>query len=71
MLKMKTGCFTGARVLKVLVEDEGVTYSVQYDFDTMEIYERYQKEFAPKLQAEHSKKFKDKYAAFRTILKIV
>jgi hypothetical protein len=33
--------------------------------------EKYQKEFAPKLQAEHTTKFKDKYAAFRTILQII
>jgi hypothetical protein len=33
--------------------------------------EKYQKEFAPKLQAEHTTKFKDKYTAFRTLLQIV
>ena len=32
---------------------------------------KYQKEFAPKLQKEHSEKFKDKFAAFRTILEII
>ncbi len=68
---LKTGCFTGARVLKVLVEDEGVTYSVQYDFDTMEIYERYQKEFAPALQKEHMERYSNKFVAHRTLLERV
>lgn len=69
---MKTGCFIDSQLVKVLyVEDEGHTYSTQYKFLEMADIERYQKEFAPKLQAEHSQKFKDKYSAFRTILQIV
>lgn len=69
---MKTGCFLDNQLCKLLyVEDEGHTYSVQYKFLEMADIERYQKEFAPALQAEHSQKFKDKYAAFRTLLQIV
>jgi hypothetical protein len=37
----------------------------------MEDYMKYQKEFAPALQAQHSEKFKDKYGAFRSILQLV
>lgn len=66
---MKTGCFVDSKLLKLLyVEDEGHTYSVQYRFLDLSDIERYQKQFAPSLQAEHSRKFKDQYAAFRTIL---
>lgn len=69
---MKTGCFVDSQILRVLfVEDEGSTYSVQYRFLDMSDIERYQKEFAPALQAEHKNKFGDKYVAFRTILEIV
>lgn len=69
---MKTGCFIDSQLVKVLyVDDEGHTYSTQYKFLEMPDIERYQKEFAPKLQAEHSVKFKDKYAAFRTILQVI
>lgn len=69
---MKTGCFIDNQLCKLLyVEDEGHTYSVQYKFLEMADIERYQKEFAPALQAEHSQKFKDKYAAFRTLLQIM
>ena len=69
---MATGLFIDSQILKVLyVEDEGHTYSIQYKFLEMVDIEKYQKEFAPKLQAEHSTKFKDKYSAFRTLLQIV
>ncbi|MFO0358504.1 MAG: DUF4286 family protein [Sphingobacteriaceae bacterium] len=69
---MRTGCFVDSQMVKVLyVEDQGHTYSMQYKFLEMPDIEKYQKEFAPKLQAEHSNKFKDKYAAFRTILQII
>lgn len=68
---MKTGCFIDCQLLKVLyVEDEGHTYSAQYKFLEMSDIEHYQKEFAPKLQSEHSNKFKDQYSAFRTLLQI-
>jgi hypothetical protein len=69
---MKTGCFTESRMVKVLnVDDEGHTYSIQYTFSEMKDIEKYQAEFAKKLQAEHTEKFKDKYAAFRTLLEII
>jgi hypothetical protein len=66
---MKTGCFTGHRILKVLhVNDEGYTYSIQYLFTEMTDIERYMKEFAKELQAEHRAMFGEKYTAFRTLL---
>lgn len=69
---MKTGCFVDSQILKVLyVEDEGHTYSVQYKFLEMSDIEKYQKQFAPALQAEHKNKFEGKYAAFRTLLQII
>ena len=69
---MKTACFIDSQILKVLyVEDEGHTYSIQYKFLEMADIEKYQKEFAPALQADHTKKFEGKYAAFRTLLQMV
>lgn len=69
---LKTGCFIDNRLCKLLnVEDEGFTYSIQYTFLNMEDFDRYQKEFAPALQAEHKEKFKDKFVAFRTLLEII
>jgi hypothetical protein len=69
---LKTGCFTGSRMLKVLhVNDEGHTYSIQYLFKKMEDIELYQRQFAKKLQEEHRRKFGDRYTAFRTLLEEV
>lgn len=69
---MKTGCFIDSQMVKVLyVEDEGHTFSTQYKFLEMADIEKYQKEFAPALQAEHKKIFGDKYTAFRTLLQII
>jgi hypothetical protein len=66
---MGTGCFTGNRFLKLLVQEEsGTSYSIQYSCKTLDDFNRYQKDFAPKLQQEHKEKFKDKFVAFRTLL---
>jgi hypothetical protein len=69
---MKTKCFVDCRMLKVLnVEDEGVTYSVQYTFLEMSDMEEYQAKHAARLQKEALDKFRDKFVAFRTLLEIV
>jgi len=68
---MATGFFTENKICKVLSEELETTYAIQYTFRTMEDMNRYQKEHAPRLQKEHTEKFKDKFAAFRTILEII
>jgi hypothetical protein len=70
---MATGCFVAHRILKVLteIENNGTTYSVQYYFNTMSDYERYQEKYAPVLRQEGVKKFGEKMVAFRTLLEIV
>ncbi len=69
---MKTGCFTRNRLLKILVQEEiGTSYSIQYSCNTMEDFNRYQKDFAAKLQQDHSQRFKEKFVAFRTLLEEV
>jgi hypothetical protein len=69
---MKTGCFVDSQIVKVLfVEDQGHTYSIQYKFLEMGDIERYQKQFAGPLQAEHKQRFGEKTTAFRTLLEII
>lgn len=69
---MKTGCFVDNQMLKVLfVDDTGHTYSTQYKFLEMTDIERYQREFAPALQAEHKALFGESYTAFRTVLQCI
>lgn len=68
---MRTGCFAENKICKLLTEESEMTYAVQYTFKEMNDLHKYQKEFAPRLQKEHSEKFKDKFAAFRTVLEII
>jgi hypothetical protein len=70
---LSTGCFLENRIFRVLADEDsgGKTYSVQYYFQTMEDMERYQNNFATKLQQEHTALYKDRFVAFRTLLEVV
>ncbi len=69
---MLTGCFMEHHIFKVLVDEEdGLTYSVQYLCSDMQTYEKYRVEYAPTLQAETQKKYKDRFVAFRTLLEVI
>lgn len=70
---LKTGKFSSARLVKVLVEEEmgGVTYAVQYKTDSRETLQKYYNEDAPNLRAEGLKLFGDAVLAFRTELEVI
>jgi len=70
---LSTGLFTESKLYKIRTEneEEGNTYSIQYLLRSIDEYEKYQKEYAGKLQSEHTEKFKDKFVAFRTIMELV
>jgi hypothetical protein len=70
---MKTGLFVENRLCKLIGDEDsgGVTYSIQYVCKTMEDYENYRDNFAFDLQAEHAKRYRDKFGAFRTLLEII
>ncbi|MCD6066105.1 MAG: hypothetical protein K0S33_931 [Bacteroidetes bacterium] len=68
---VSTGCFTESRILRVLADDAGATYSAQYSFKTMEDYERYRKEHAAGMQQQGFDKFGARFIAYRTLLQIV
>lgn len=69
---MNSGCFVENKIVKVLhVNDSGHTYSFQYTFKDMKDIEKYQKDFAPGLQADVKQKYGEKFTAFRTILEII
>jgi hypothetical protein len=68
---LNTGMFSEYKMLKLLSrqEDEtGTTYAIQYFTSSLEKYEQYQVEFAPKLQSEGLSLFGGKFSAFRTLL---
>ncbi|WP_291114325.1 DUF4286 family protein [Flavobacterium sp. UBA6135] len=69
---LATGKFSTARMVKVLVEEEGsVTYSVQYVTDSKEKLQRYYTEDAPRLRQEGLQLFSDKMLTFRTELEVI
>ena len=70
---LNTGCFVENKICKVLSAEEegGKTYAIMYLCPDMPTFNKYQTEFAPKLQQEHTAKFADKFGAFRTILEVV
>lgn len=70
---MATGHFDDHRMMRILADDEtdGVTYAIQYHTKDMQTYFDYQANEAPRLQKEIEEMFKDKYVAFRTIMRVV
>lgn len=69
---LATGCFSEGRLSRIMAEEEGgVTFSVMYLSPSQEMYDEYQQQHAPRLQADHSKRYQGKFAAFRTILNVV
>lgn len=70
---MATGFFIENRFARVISDEpsEGFTYAIQYLLKNIGDYELYRTQHAPALQAETNKRYKDKFVAFRTILKLV
>lgn len=69
---LATGKFSSARMVKVLVEEEGTTtYSIQYSTESKEKLKLYFQEDAPQLRQEGLALFGDKMLAFRTELQVI
>lgn len=70
---LSTRLFIDGKIFKIqsTEKNEGHTYSIQYFLHSIQDYEKYKREFAPKLQEAHSEKYKDKFAAFRTVMELV
>jgi len=70
---IKTGIFSDSKICKILFEEEdgGVTFAIQYFCADLDAFKKYQKEFAPKLQKEHTERYKGKYVAFRTLMEVM
>ena len=69
---LDTGLFYDNKICKIHAEsDGGVSYSIQYLAKTWDDYHRYEKEFAPKLQQEHTDRYNGKFGAFRTMLEVI
>ena len=67
---MGTGYFSSVKMYR-LIEDPNsndATYSIQFFSDTMQNIEKFLKDDAPLLAAEHQHRFQHKHVAFRTVL---
>ena len=70
---MDTGLFSSHKLCRILFEEEdgGVTFAIQYFCDNMTAFEKYQKNYAPSLQAEHTTRYDGQYVAFRTLMEVL
>jgi hypothetical protein len=69
---LSTGHFHGYRICRLLdVEDEGVTYTIQYSSKSLDEYNKYKADHAPRMQHEVFKKFGEKFVAFRTLMEVI
>ncbi len=71
---MNTGKFTGFKFCKILTaqpDETGQTFAIQYFCNDLATLEDYQQNDAPALQKEHTERYGNKAAAFRTLLEEV
>lgn len=71
---MSTGYFSSVRFTRLLdpePEEGTATFNIQYSCDSFERYIMYRELEAPRLQGEHTDRFKDRFVAFRTILDVL
>lgn len=68
---LDTKLFSSFKIHKLLdpiVDDQMVTYNVQYVCDSVGIYRKYQREFAEKLNEAHYERYGNRFVSFKTLL---
>ncbi len=70
---LATGKFISAKMCKVLVKEDmgGVTYSVQYTVENLEILENYYKTDAVLMKNKANAKFAGKFVYFETEMQLI
>ena len=70
---MNTGLFLEYKMSLIIGEEEGnsTTLAVQYLCRNIADFEKYQNKYAKKLQAEHTERYKGRFGAFRTLLRVI
>jgi Domain of unknown function (DUF4286) len=70
---MSTGMFLSYRMCRLVGHEhtDAEIFTVQYLVKDMAHLMRYQEEFAPELQQQHSTRYDGKYAAFRSLMEVV
>ena len=66
---LRTGCFSECRMRKIISSDgDEPTYVIQYRCRSLEDYHRYQSNFAPALQKEHTERFSGRFRGSRLVM---
>ncbi len=70
---MATGCFTAARILRLLEVDdsEGPTYTVQYEALSKATYNQYIEKHAGEMRQKSFDKWGNQFIAFRSLMQVV
>ncbi len=70
---LATGCFRKATICRLLEVDdsEGPTFSIQYQADTREDYDRYIGEHASLMRQKSFDRWGDRFIAFRSLLQVI
>lgn len=70
---MQTGLFSDYRLCRLIdpVDDDGVTFTIQYHCDSMENYQSYIDEHSQKMRERGLNKFGNRFIAFRTVMEII
>ena len=68
-----TGCFTNAKLLRLLEidEEDGPTYAAQYFTENKANYDRYIKDHAAVIRKKYTEKWGDSVIAFRSLMQVV
>jgi hypothetical protein len=69
---METGCFSSFQILNVIDSpNEGVTYCVQYNADSLEQFNNFYNDHLYTFQEMHQERFAERFVMFNTLMKTV
>jgi hypothetical protein len=70
---METGCFTAAKIFRLLEQDdsEGNTYAMQFSADSIAVYDNYSTMHAPLLRKKAVEKWGNKIISFHSLLEVI
>lgn len=69
---MATGYFTSYQVLNVIDSpNEGVTYCIQYQTDSLEKFNHFYNKHLHQLQENHNQEFENQFVIFNTLMQTV